>query len=276
MSSRRFLPPHSGWRVLAPLLACVLALATFGRVARADVWGYVDTDGTPHLATERLDDRYELFFRGTQAPPVPAGEAALQGDLAAFSRTRIFQRVALHPNARRFAPLIEREARARDLDPALVKALIAVESSFDPQAVSVKGALGLMQIVPETAARYGVADDRKRTAVQKLLDPVTNLRTGTRHLADLLAQFGGDRMLALAAYNAGEEAVKRYGRSVPPFPETRDYVKLVEQFYAWYRPPEPSPPPARVEGMLMPRPNLRDLAARALHAQDPASPPAAR
>ena len=126
---------------------------------------------------------------------------------------------------------------------------MAVESAYDPDAVSGKGALGLMQVIPETGERYGVTGDQKRTLTQKLLDPAINVQVGTRYLRDLLALFSDDVALALAAYNAGENTVQRYDNQIPPFPETQEFVKLVQQFYALYRPPPPPRPaatPARI------------------------------
>ncbi len=96
--------------------------------------------------------------------------------------------------------------------------MIAVESGFDPAAVSDKGALGLMQLTPETGARYGVAGDKTRSLREKLLDPPINVSVGTRYLRDLLALFGDDLGLALAAYNAGEDAVRRYQPGLPAVP----------------------------------------------------------
>ena len=111
-----------------------------------------------------------------------------------------------------------------------------VESAFNPLALSAKGAVGLMQVIPETAERYGLTSDTRRSIAQKLLDPATNVRIGTRYLRDLLARFANDVPLALAAYNAGEGAVERYDNRIPPFAETRDYVRLVQQLHAVYRP----------------------------------------
>ncbi|MBE2257582.1 MAG: lytic transglycosylase domain-containing protein [Rhodobacteraceae bacterium] len=128
------------------------------------------------------------------------------------------KRLSEKPYAREIA------AAARDagLDPALVHALIAVESAYQPSAVSPKGAVGLMQLLPETAQRYGVSDPAGVEA---------NLRAGTRHLRGLMEMFDDRVDLVLAAYNAGEGAVKRYNNSIPPYPETRQYVPAVIDRY---------------------------------------------
>ncbi len=124
---------------------------------------------------------------------------------------------------------------------------MAVESAFDPGAVSDKGAVGLMQVMPQTGERYGVTGDARRSTAQKLLDPATNLRIGTRYLRDLLARFTDDLTLALAAYNAGEATVATHDNRVPPFAETRGYVTLVQRLYALYRPaPDGPAAPVRI------------------------------
>jgi soluble lytic murein transglycosylase-like protein len=153
--------------------------------------------------------------------------------------------------------MIVRYAKQESVDVALVKAVVAVESAFEPEVVSPKGAIGLMQVIPETAQRYGVNDDQRRSVAQKLLDPAINLRIGTHHLAALLALFANDVPLALAAYNAGEAIVVRYDNQIPPYPETQEYVKLVQQFYAMFRPPPPVPAstkPARIT--IAPKPRV--------------------
>ena len=126
-----------------------------------------------------------------------------------------------------------------------MQAVIAVESAYQPAAVSHKGAVGLMQIMPATGERYGVTGDAKRSVTDKLKEPSINLRVGTRYLADLLDRFDDDLTLALAAYNAGEGVVDRYP-GVPPYAETRDYVRLVAQIHAALKPPPPPPPAPRV------------------------------
>src|SRR5450631_1276676 len=99
-----------------------------------------------------------------------------------------------------------------------------------------------MQIMPETGERYGVAGDATRSVEQQLREPAINLRVGTRYLHDLLELFAGDLELALAAYNAGENAVTSHSNTVPPFAETQGYVKLVQQFRSFYRQLPPAPP----------------------------------
>ena len=259
---------RSARKVIAGLGA-VVALACAGP-ASADLWGYVDDKGVAHFATEPIDSRYRLFFKGGTTLDAPdAGERAAAVSDEAFRRTAIYQRAVNHPNLKRLLPLIERNARLQSLDPALVKAVVAVESGFDPAAVSPKGAFGLMQLLPETAARYGVVGDTKHSAAQKLLDPAINLRAGTHYLHDLIEQFADDVSLALAAYNAGEQAVLHYGSRIPPFAETREFVRLVEQFRRLFTPAPP--PPSRVRLKL---PDKRAAVGRAQPASAAAASPA--
>jgi soluble lytic murein transglycosylase-like protein len=132
------------------------------------------------------------------------------------------------------APLVEtvdRIARQNQLSPRLVHSVIQVESNYNPSAVSPKGAQGLMQLIPSTARRFGVSN---------VFDPADNIQGGARYLKYLLGLYGGDEALALAAYNAGEGAVSRYG-GVPPFPETQDYVAKVRQHLATTTEPRTEP-----------------------------------
>jgi soluble lytic murein transglycosylase-like protein len=116
-----------------------------------------------------------------------------------------------------FADLIRSAAKKHGLDETLVAHVIAVESNFNPRAISRKQAQGLMQLLPQTAARFAVAD---------VFDPAQNIEAGTSYLKELLDRYRGDLKLALAAYNAGPEMVERYG-GIPPFPETQSYVQKV-------------------------------------------------
>lgn len=125
-----------------------------------------------------------------------------------------------------FASFISESARAHGVAPELVASVIAVESNFNPNAVSWKYARGLMQLMPQTAARLGVT---------KIFDPQQNIDAGTRYLKELLLRYKGDLSLTLAAYNAGPERVEQY-RAVPPYRETQDYVRRVtEKFRTTYR-----------------------------------------
>jgi soluble lytic murein transglycosylase-like protein len=214
------------------LLAAALGLAcALSAPARAAVWGYVDDKGVAHFAAEKVDDRYELFFRGgesfdtTTATPrpvaVPSGAASKL--IAFFEISPGYKQVQHHLRA---------ASRANDIDYELLKAVIATESGFDASAVSPRGAIGLMQVMPATAQRYGVRGDTK-----KLADPAVNIRTGAKYLRDLLDMFHGSLELALAAYNAGEGAVIRAGNRIPNYRETQNYVKTVMQLYEMLKPP---------------------------------------
>ena len=125
--------------------------------------------------------------------------------------------------ARRWTPLINRMAQREGLDPALAHAVIAAESAYRPTARSPKGAVGLMQLMPATAERFGVPRAQRH-------DPEANLRAGLRYLKWLIARFDGDLRLALAGYHAGEGAVQKYGNQIPPYRETQTYVQRVTNF----------------------------------------------
>ena len=191
----------------------------------AAIYGFIDAAGVAHFATEQVDSRYQLFLRGN-LPGTPGAPSAEQ---AGPAKPELLRYLAKHPNLKKYEPLL--------------KAVMAAESAFNPEAVSPKGAIGLMQIMPDTAARYGVQGDEKQSIEQKLADPATNIRLGARHLQTLSRLFANQRDLVLAAYNAGEGAVHQYKNQIPPYPETRNYVQLVSQFEQLYR---DSVAPARV------------------------------
>lgn len=194
--------------------AAALALGLLGAVAaaapgaaRADIWIFVDERGAVHLSDQRVDSRYQMAYRDS-----PAAGAVASVPVAAVH--------GAGPQ-RAYDPLIAAAARRHGVPAELVRAVIRVESGFNARAVSPKGAAGLMQLMPATAARYGVADR---------MDAAENVQAGTRYLAELLSLFKQDLRLALAAYNAGEEAVLRY-RNIPPYAETRSYVERVLSTY---------------------------------------------
>ena len=194
------------------LLAGVACVGLLMPVAHADVYKYRDARGHIHLTDKpmrgmTLMQRYQIStgrkIDGTRSKP----GATL---------------AKMHKRRDELSPLISRAAMAAQLRPALVHAVVRAESAYRTDAVSSKGAMGLMQLMPATAERYGVKDRS---------DPQQNLRGGSEYLRDLLVMFENDLQLALAAYNAGENAVIRYGRKIPPYPETQNYVRKVIGFY---------------------------------------------
>ena len=142
---------------------------------------------------------------------------------------------------------MEAAAKRYNVDADLITSVIAVESNFDPKAVSRKNARGLMQLLPETAAQLGV---------RNIDDPAENIDAGTRYLRDLLQKYNNDVALALAAYNAGPEKVQLYGR-VPPFAETISYVKRVKRGYEKSKSQAPAKTPATTGPVLMPMRRLK-------------------
>ena len=224
------------WRhVLILLLLC---LAQQG--ARADLWARVDERGVTHFAPEQVDARYELFFRGQEfdsSRDMPAGAPPLPHALPAEgARLRAFFDIA--PDYKRVKHHLRAAASQHGVDYELLQAVIATESGFDATAVSPRGAVGLMQVMPDTASRFGVRADTGRSVEQKLADPAVNVPTGTRYLRYLLDLFPGRTDLAVAAYNAGEGAVQRAGNQIPAFKETQNYVRTVLGLYAQLRPPD--------------------------------------
>ncbi|MGC1174686.1 lytic transglycosylase domain-containing protein [Polaromonas sp.] len=227
--------------------------------ARADIWGYVDSERIPHFATSRLDERYELLLKDSDAvepfrPMAGAGPAPREAPKTveteasevvpvvasvASARTvspRLLDFFEQSSTYKAVSPLLREASKTHGIDYSLLQALISTESGFNAHAVSPKGAVGLMQVMPPTAERYGVTAGKNSTVAKKLTNPKVNIKTGARYLADLIRMFPGRLELALAAYNAGEGAVQRAGNKVPNYPETQKYVKTVMQLYTGLEP----------------------------------------
>lgn len=174
------------------------------------IYKYFDANGVLHLTNKPPQSQNQvLYARSYMVQPYA---------IPKLTRNK-------PPQYDHYAPLIESIARRYQLPAALLHAVIQVESAYNPKAVSPKGAVGLMQLMPATAQRYGVTD---RT------DPAMNIEGGAHYLHDLLDLFNHQVSLALAAYNAGENAVKRYGNTIPPYRETQNYVKKVNRLYYNY------------------------------------------
>ena len=191
--------------VRSALIAIVLlAAAPAGAATR--IYSFVDADGQRHFTDLPSDNRYRLL---RLAP----------GTLTASGHHYDADVLA---HASQYDPIIELAAAASAVESNLLRAVIVVESGFNSHALSPRGAIGLMQLMPATASRFGVSDP---------YDPRENVHAGARYLKFLINRFGQDIRLALAAYNAGEEAVERNGGRIPPFSETQAYVPRVLKIY---------------------------------------------
>ena len=202
--------------MLTTVLVTLLVLPATGGAA---VYVSEDHDSVPRFSSHPLDASSRLLIRDDPPPAHP--RVSVPNPILQKRRAQL-------------DPLIERVASRQSVEPALVRAVIEVESRFHPQALSPKGALGAMQLMPQTARRYGVADRR---------DPSQNIEGGVAYLKDLLERFHGNVALALAAYNAGEHAVDRQGRVIPRYRETMLYVPQVLEAYMRYRAADPAPNP---------------------------------
>jgi soluble lytic murein transglycosylase-like protein len=188
-------------------MICSVILA---QPAAADIYKYEDDSGVLHFTDAPTDTRFKIFWR----------------DLKRDKQLRTTFRLSGYGrNPREFEPMIESSAREFGVDTSLVKAVIHAESGYNPQAVSNKGAMGLMQLMPKTA------QDLK---VDNCFNPSQNIRGGVKYLRFLLDTFKGDVQLAVAAYNAGLSRVAKYG-GVPPYEETRNYVARVLSYQQSYR-----------------------------------------
>lgn len=191
-----------------PLFGLLLCLGAISNEARSDIYMFTDASGTHNFSNVPTDERYVLTLR----------------EKTTFALQQSNDGKPLQKNT--FKPEINRAATSFQIDPALLQAVIATESGYKVNAVSHKGAMGLMQLMPETARRYGVSDP---------FDPEQNIRAGAQYLSSLMLRFDNDLHLVLAAYNSGEANVVKYGVRIPPFPETVAYVPKVLGLYRKYQ-----------------------------------------
>ncbi len=208
---RLYMQPLIDLRLLRLIAAAACLVAPFE--SSANIYSFKDDAGVTHFSNlPHLDKRYKLVYK------IPDSW-----------KTRPNAWTPSFPKSidiGKLVPVIDNAARTHGVDPRLVHAVIRAESGYNDRAQSNKGALGLMQLIPATAERMGVKDP---------FDPVDNIFGGTRYLSYLIKMFNGDIELALAGYNAGENAVIRHGNRIPPFAETQAYVPKV---LAFYRSPE--------------------------------------
>ena len=188
-----------------PFLIAALLMAS-PVTARPQIYAYVDADGMRHYTDVPDNNRYRLLA-------LSSTDRTVSGD---------HYDSMLLAKAGQYDSIIEKAAMAASVEANLLRAVIVVESGFNPRALSRRGAVGLMQLMPATATRFGVSNP---------YDPRENVPAGARYLKFLINRFGQDVSLALAAYNAGEQAVARNGGRIPPFTETMAYVPRVLKIY---------------------------------------------
>ena len=191
-------------------LVFIFIFSLISMPSQADIYKYVDKHGRVILTDKPTHTGYKRLvktWKGWEEAKVPKN----------FNWVK---------NQRKFDPTIRSVAKMYKLPHTLLHAVITAESSYNPDAISRAGAVGLMQLMPETAKQYGVSNRR---------DPKQNIYGGSRYLRYLLKLFKNDLTLALAAYNAGEGTVKKYGNKIPPYKETRNYVNKVIKYYKKYR-----------------------------------------
>jgi len=197
-----------------------------GQAICAPIYAYVDTDGKLSVSQKKDDERFVRFDPKKRVTPkvttrkvawvakrigLPFAPQTTQNEPIAIN-------IPIHNKALHYTPLINDIANEIGVNANLLHAIIQVESAYNPQATSPKGAQGLMQLIPATAGRFGV---------EKSYDPAANVRGGAKYIKNLLTRFDNNLHLALAAYNAGEGTVQRYNNTIPPYPETQAYVVKV-------------------------------------------------
>ncbi len=196
--------------VLKPAFLIATLLAASTASARSQIYTYMDADGVRHYTDVPDNSRYRLLALSPQ-------DRTASGDR--------YDSMLL-AKAGQYDSIIEKAAISASVEPNLLRAVIVVESGFNSHAVSKRGAVGLMQLMPATATRFGVSN---------IFDPRENVHAGAQYLKFLIDRFGQDIRLALAAYNAGEQAVDRNGGQIPPFSETMAYVPRVLKIYRMLR-----------------------------------------
>jgi soluble lytic murein transglycosylase-like protein len=185
--------------------------------AIADVYKFVDASGHVFYTDEPRNKLYKMIIKTPPLMKHPASSSPFTNVYAPYKR-HVFSGV----NKARYSELIEDAAQRHNIDAKLLHAVIQTESAYNPLAISSAGAAGLMQLMPATAQRFGVSDRQ---------DPDQNVEGGTKYLKHLITLFGPRLDLAIAAYNAGENAVMRHNNTIPPYRETQDYVRQVLALY---------------------------------------------
>jgi soluble lytic murein transglycosylase-like protein len=221
------LAPGVARSILKGALIAGLGCALTGQAA---VWTYLDAQGVTQFTNTEPPKGASVVI-GSDVPLAQAQAVQAVMDTSFHEAQRTVAVLQVNTLYKQVHGNLSDAASAYGVDLNLIKAVAAAESAFNPNAVSRKGAVGLMQIMPATARQYGVIAEPGITVARKLTNPELNIHTGTKYLAYLLRLYGGQVDLALAAYNAGEGAVLRAGNRIPEYKETQDYVRKVLAVY---------------------------------------------
>lgn len=205
--------PHFHLKTLVFLFSSLVSLPAF-----ADIYEYIDEAGVGHYSDTPDDKKYVLIIKSEEV----IAEATTTAPDSSPVATQPSDNTNLTMTQPQLVAQIEQSAKNNQLDSELIHAVMHVESAYKVNAKSPKGAQGLMQLMPATASRFGVNNSN---------DPAQNIEGGAKYLRELLTLFNNDVSLAVAAYNAGEQAVIKYGNRIPPYKETQAYVPKVLNIY---------------------------------------------
>lgn len=224
---------HDVKRFGCGLVSMLMACCGLALPVHAAVWTYVDAQGVTQF-TNTEPPKGATVVIASDLPEVRSPAAPRENLNSSEHEAMAHRTVTIlqsNPTYQQVHAQLSDASTAYGVDLNLIKAVAASESAFNPNAVSRKGAVGLMQVMPATARQYGVMAEPGATVARKLTNPGLNIHTGTKYLSHLLRVYGGQVELALAAYNAGEGAVLRAGNRIPDYKETQDYVRKVLAVY---------------------------------------------
>ena len=203
----------------------------------AQVWAYIDEQGTAHFASTPINDQYQLFATGSV--PVAQASSSHESNLSLSNEFQLQNKSAKwlqsSPDYTASKIYLQEAANKHGISFELLQAISATESGFKKNVVSPKGAVGLMQVMPDTAKRFGLKDQKNAPVESLLKEPSINLEIAAKYLNYLAKLFPNRLDLILASYNAGEGAVAKYGNKIPPYKETQNYVKTISNLLVFFQ-----------------------------------------
>ena len=218
-------------------LAFGISILLFQTSLFAQVWAYIDEQGTAHFASSQINAQYQLF--ATSNMPVTTTNQSPEANLSLSNefqlQTKFSQWLQSSPDYSASKNYLQEAANKHGIAYELLQAISATESGFKKNVVSPKGAIGLMQVMPDTAKRFGLKDQINAPVESLLKEPSINLEIAAKYLNYLAKLFPNRLDLILASYNAGEGAVAKYGNKIPPYKETQNYVKTISNLLVFFQ-----------------------------------------